>query len=236
MDPMMVCCLKRACPARGQTGQGNIGIHSRQDKRFVCTECHKTFSATKGTAFYRWRTAAETVTRVVTVLAHGCPLQAIVAALGFDERTVMRWMARGGRQSQAVQEHLVEHPRALGQVQADASRVKKQGGMVWMALAMMVQTRVWWAGEVGAQRDMPLIWRLIERVKHCAARRPLLGCPDGLVAYIRALRETLRAPVHTGKDGRPRLRPWRCSHCWLRPIPHLQRWRWCIRSYAKRRR
>src|SRR5262245_459086 len=178
MDPTMVCCPKRACPARGQTGHGNIGIHSRQDKRFVCTECHKTFSATTGTAFYRLRTAAETVTLVVTLLAHGCPPQAIVAAFGFDERTVMRWMARGGGQGQAVEAHRVEPPRDLGQVQADAIRVKKQGGMVWMALAMMVQTRLWLAGEVSEQRDMPLIRRLIERVKRCAARRPLLVCTD----------------------------------------------------------
>ena len=56
---------------------------------------------------------------------------------------------------------------------------------------------------------MPLIRRLIERVKRCAARRPLLVCTDGLVSYIRAIRETFRDPVHTGKDGRPRLRPWR---------------------------
>src|SRR5262249_41764494 len=37
----------------------------------------------------------------------------------------------------------------------------------------------------------------------------LLVCPDGLVSYIRAIRETLRDPIHTGKGGRPRLRPWR---------------------------
>ncbi len=209
MDPTTVCCPNLACPARGQTGQGNIGIHSRKDKRFLCTACHKTFSATKGTAFYRRRIAAETVTLVVTLLAHGCPPQAIVVAFGFDERTVMRWRARGGGQGQAVQEHLVEPPRDLGPVQADEIRGKKQGGIGWMALAMLVKTRLWLGGEVSEQRDMALIRRLVARVKRCAARRPLLVCPDGLVAYIRAMRETLRDPVHTGKDGRPRLRPWR---------------------------
>ena len=185
-------------PARGQTGQGNIGIHSRKDKRFLCTECHKTFSATKGTAFYRLRTPAETVALVVTLLAHGCPLQAIVVAFGFDERTVAAWWARAGRQGQAVQEHLVEQPRDLGQVQADEIRVKTQGGIVWMALAMMVKTRLWLGGEVSEQRDMPLIRRLIERVQRCAAPRPLLVCTDGLVSYIRAIRETFRDPVPTG--------------------------------------
>jgi transposase-like protein len=209
MDPTRTFCPNLACAARGQTGQGNIGIHSRQEQRFMCTECRKTFTATKGTALYRLRTSAETVSLVVTLMAHGCPLQAIVVAFGYDERTVACWLARAGVQGQAVQQHLVEQPRDLGQVQADEIRVKKQGGIVWMALAMMVGTRLWLAGEVSEQRDMPLIRRLIERVRHCAARRPLLVCTDGLVSYIRAIRETFRDPVHTGKGGRPRLRPWR---------------------------
>ena len=209
MDPTTVFCPNLACPARGQIGQGNIGIHSRKDQRFLCTQCRKTFAATKGTAFYRLRTPAETVALVLTLLAHGCPLQAIVVAFGFDERTVAAWWARSGRQGQAVQEYLVEQPRDLGHVQADEIRVKKQGGIVWMALAMMVKTRLWLGGEVSEQRDMPLIRRLIERVRRCAAHRPLLVCTDGLVSYIRAIRETFRDPVHTGTGGRPRLRPWR---------------------------
>jgi transposase-like protein len=209
MDPTTVFCPNRECSARGQSGQGNIGIHSRKDKRFLCTACHKTFSAMTGTVFYRLRTSAETVVLVVTLLAHGCPVQAIVAAFGFDERTVAAWWARAGRQGQAVQEYLVEQPRDLGQVQADEIRVKKQGNIVWMALAMMVKTRLWLGGEVSEQRDMPLIRRLIARVRRCAARRPLLVCTDGLVAYIRATRETFRDPVHTGMGGRPRLCPWR---------------------------
>jgi transposase-like protein len=209
MDPTTVFCPNLACPARGQSGQGNIGIHSRKDKRFLCTACHKTFSATKGTALYRLRTSAETVSLVITLLSHGCPPQAIVAAFGFDERTVARWMGRGGVQGQAVQQHLVEHPRDLGQVQADEIRVKKQGGIVWMALAMMVATRLWLAGEVSEHRDMPLIRRLIERVRRCALPRPLLFCTDGLCTYIRAMRETFRDPERTGAPGRPRLCPWR---------------------------
>jgi transposase-like protein len=209
MDPTTVFCPNSNCPARGQTGQGNIGIHSRKEQRFICHECHKTFSATTGTVFYRLRTAADTVITIVTLLAHGCPVQAIVAAFGFDARTVAAWWARAGHQGQAVHEALVEQPRDLGQVQADELRIKKQGSIVWMALAMLVQTRLWLGGEVSAQRDLPLIRRLLERVRRCAAHRPLLVCTDGLVSYIRAVRETFRDPVHTGKGGRPRLRPWR---------------------------
>jgi transposase-like protein len=111
MDPTTVCCPHLACPARGHTGQGNIGIHAQKEQRFLCHACHKTFSATTGTAFSRLRTATETVALVVTLLAHGGPVQAIVAAFGCDERPVAAWWARSGRQGQAVQECLVAQPR-----------------------------------------------------------------------------------------------------------------------------
>src|SRR5262245_8164445 len=209
MDPAATFCPNKHCPARGQTGRGNIGIHSRQEQRFICHQCDKTCSATTGRVFYRLRTSAETVVLVVTLLAHGCPVQAIVAAFGFEARTGADWWARSGRQGQAVHEYLVEQPRDLGQGQADELRVKKQGGIVWMALAMMIKTRLWLGGEVSEQRALPLIRRLIERVRRCAVHRPLLVCTDGLGSYLRAMRETFRAPVPTGKGGRPRLRPWR---------------------------
>ena len=47
---------------------------------------------------------------------------------------------------------------------------------------MMVSNRLWVGGEISEQRDMPLIRRLIARVRRCAARRPLLVCTDGLVS------------------------------------------------------
>jgi len=124
MDPTTVFGPKLACPARGQTGQGNIGIHARKAQRFICHACDKTFRAATGTVFYRLRPLAATVITLVTLLAHGCPGQAMVAACGCDERTVAAWWARAGRQGQAVHEDLVEQPRALGQVQADGLRVK----------------------------------------------------------------------------------------------------------------
>ena len=209
MDPTTVCCPNVACPARGQAGEGHIRLHARKDTRRLCTACHQTCTATTGTALYRLRTSAEPVSLVVTLLAHGCALPAIVVACGFDERTVAAWGARAGRQGQAVQEHRVERPRDLGQVPADAIRVKTPGGIVWMALAMLVKTRLWLAGEGSAPRDRPLIRRLLERVRRGAAPAPLLRCTDGVSADVRARRETCRDPVRTGAPGRPRLRPWR---------------------------
>jgi hypothetical protein len=108
-----------AGPERGQKGEVNIGIHSRKERRYRRQVCGKTFAARKGTTFYRLRAAEETVTVVVTLLAHGCPLQAMVVAFGLDEGTVTDWHARAAAPYQRVQAQLVEQPRHLGQVQAD---------------------------------------------------------------------------------------------------------------------
>jgi len=103
MDPTQPCWPDLACLAKGQAGKGNIGIHSRQTKRFLCRQCGKTFAGTTGTACYGLRTPADTVTLGVTLLAHGCPLQAIVVACGFDARTLAHAWGRAGIQGQAVQ-------------------------------------------------------------------------------------------------------------------------------------
>ncbi len=211
MDPQTVrfACPNRDCPARGQVSKGNIGIHSQKEQRYRCRVCGQTFAARKGTAFYRLRTAEETVTLVVTLLAHGCPLQAIVVAFGLDERTVAGWQARAGAQCQQVQEHLVERPRDLGQVQADELWVKLQGVKVWMAMALQVSTRLWLGGVISQHRDMALIVSLVQKIRACALPRPLLVCIDGLAAYVRAIRTVFRDSVATGRRGRPHLRPWR---------------------------
>ncbi len=167
MDPTTPCCPHPACPARGQGGPGNIGIHARQDTRCIWTPCRKTVAATPGTAFSRLRPPAETVALVRTLLAHGCPRHVIVVALGCDERTVAAWGARAGRQGQAVQAGLVEPPRDLGQGQAEESRVKTQGGIVGRARAMMGKTRVGLGGEGSEPRAMPLLRRLRARAVLC---------------------------------------------------------------------
>ena len=208
MDPRPVFCHNRDCPARGQIGQGNIGVFSQKDRRYICHVCGQTFAASKGTAFYRLRTAKEIIVIVVTLLAHGCPVQAIVAAFKLDERTVLSWQKRAGEQCERVQQHLVEQPRDLGQVQADEIRVKKQGGIVWMAMGLQVSARLWLGGVVGAQRDSDLISGLMQKVRACALCRPLLFCVDGLRAYIGAIQATFRTPVRSGQAGRPHLRPW----------------------------
>ena len=48
------------------------------------------------------RKPTELIVIVVTLLAYGCPVQAIVKAFGLDERTVASWRDRAGAQCQGV--------------------------------------------------------------------------------------------------------------------------------------
>ena len=108
------------------------------------------------------RKPTEVIVTVVTLLAYGCPVQAIVHAFGLDERTVASWRDRAGKQCEQVHQALVEQGKLdLVQVQADEIRVKGRQMIVWMGLALMVSTRLWVAGVVSPTRDSKLADRLM---------------------------------------------------------------------------
>lgn len=209
MNPQAQFCPNSACSASGQVGLDNIRIHCRADERYYCTLCKTRFSAMAGTMFFGLHHAQSLVVVVVTLLAHGCPLQAIVAAFGLDERTVAQWLKRAGEQCQRVHEHLVlGTPQDLGQVQADELRVRLQRGVGWLASAIAVPTRLWLGGVVSQRRASDLVTALAQQVRACALCRPLLIVFDGFVAYIAAFHQALRSPQPTGQRGRPPLVAW----------------------------
>ncbi len=164
------------------------------------------FAATIETPFYRLHKPVELAVLVLTLLCHGCPTQAIVAAFGLDERTVARWFSEAGRHCQRVHEHLVEQGQLdVQHVQADELWVKQVGAKVWMALALAVPTRLWLGGAISRQRDLPLITRVVQRVRACSVTPAILVCVDGLASYVTAFLKVFRQPIYTGRRGRPRL-------------------------------
>jgi transposase-like protein len=181
-------------------------VHSQTEQRYRCTSCGQTFTATKGTPFYRLRTAADVVTLVLTLLSHGCPTQAIVAAFGLDERTVAAWLIRAGQHCQQVQPHVVQQGQvALQHVQADELWVKLVGRRVWMAMAMAVPSRLWLGGVISPHRNLVLITTLVQVVRSCGRSMAILVCVDGLASYVTAFLRVFRQPLRTGRRGRPRL-------------------------------
>jgi transposase-like protein len=209
MDPHSVFCPNPSCPATNQCGEGNIKVHSRRPERFRCNVCQKTFGARKGTPLYRRRTPEATIVLVLTLVAHGCPIAAIEAAFGFQRRTVQGWVDAAGEHCERIHEHLVLKPRDLAHVQADELRVKAQGSIVWMAMAVMVSTRLWLGGAISPSRDKALIRRVVELVRACACEgRPLLVATDGLITYVKAFLKAFRSKHLSGRVGAPRLIAW----------------------------
>lgn len=107
MNPSEEFCPNLECSARGKIGEGNISVHSREEGRYRCGVCGKTFSERRGTALYGVKHSQAVFTTVVTLLAYGCPVQAAAKAFGLDERTVSNWLVRSGQHCQKAHEEVI---------------------------------------------------------------------------------------------------------------------------------
>lgn len=213
MNPQEQFCHNEACHASGQKGLGNISVHSQKERRYRCSCCGQTFSERKGTALERLKKPVELFVLVITLLSYGCPVQAIVVAFGLDERTVHSWLLKAGQHGETVHDYLVGGSQLdLEQVQADEIKGKSQGGCCWLAMAMMVPTRLWLGGAVSPKRDKALIRRLVAQVRGVALCRPLLLAVDGLASYVSVFQAAFRTPLRLGKLGRPQLIAWPNIH------------------------
>jgi hypothetical protein len=207
MHPHQQWCHNRRCRAYGRLGEGHVVIHSQKERRYRCKRCGRTFSERRDTALYRMHKPEWLVLAVMTLLAYGCPAQAIVAAFDLDERTVARWQREAGLQCRRVHEHMVEAGRVhLLQVQADEIRVKAVGGVYWLASALEVRSRLWLGGVISPHRDRFLIRSLLIRVRACGPVEWILLVADGLASYASQALKLFREPLNTGRRGRPRLK------------------------------
>lgn len=209
LRPELVVCPKPACGANRR-----IGVHSHQERRYICHACHDTFAETVGTLLYGLKHPAWLVVLVLALLAGGCPIPAIVFAFGLDERTVADWQQKAGQHAKQVQEQVVcQGQVALGQVQGDELYVKTQRGTVWMATAMTVFSRLFVWGAVAPARDTILITQVVQHVRAAARRgQPILWAVDGFAAWTTAILTVFRDPVRMGKRGRPPLVVWADLH------------------------
>ena len=209
LRPELLVCPKPACGASGR-----IGVHSHAKRQYICHACGKTFAETTGTLLYDLKHPAWLVVLILSLLAQGCPVPAIVFAFDIDERTVATWQSKAGQHARQIQQHVVCQGQVeLSQVQADELYTKTQAGPVWIATAMSVFSRLWLWGAISWQRDEALITPVIEQVR-AAARTPqaMLWAVDGFKAYVSAILKVFRDPLYTGKPGRPRLVVWEDLH------------------------
>jgi transposase-like protein len=157
------------------------------------------------------RTPTELVVIVVTLLAYGCPVQAIVKAYGLDERTVADWQKRAGKHCQHVHQSIVEQGKVTAShLQADEIRAKGRKLVIWMGMAIDATSRLWMAGVVSVDRDHHLADRLLQQVRRCCHFvQGLLICTDGWNAYPKSIMRAFREKVkRTAGRGRCCLEVW----------------------------
>lgn len=201
-----------ACPYCPQPTK--VGVHSRTEHRFKCHGCRKTFTETRNTPFFGLKHEHHLVVIVLTLLMFGCPIPAIVMAFKLDERTIADWLDKAGEHAQRVQEHLVCQGRLdLGQVQADELWCRSQQGVLWLATAMSVASRLLIWGKVATGRTEAMIDDVVRHV-HRAARlqSPLLWATDGFSTWKTRILHHFRVKVEHGRRGRPRLVEWAELH------------------------
>jgi hypothetical protein len=194
--------FQRGLPRQGAAQRWQ---HPRPQPRGAALPLHHLWgacAAMRGTPYFRLRSAAD----LVTLLCHGGPLHAVVAAFDLDERTVATWWERAGAHCVRLHGHLVQAGQAdLGHVQADELWIKLAGRHAWQAMALAVPSRLWLGGVISPHRGLDLNRTLIRQVRACACGLAVLVCADGPASYVRAVREVFRQPVRTGRRGRPRL-------------------------------
>lgn len=75
MDCNQQCCDSNGCPDVGKSHQGNIKVYSYKERRYYCVTCGHTFSASRGSTFYRLHTDRQDFIEAVGMSAERCSLR-----------------------------------------------------------------------------------------------------------------------------------------------------------------
>jgi len=107
-------CPNEACPDyqklqdSQQQNLKKIGKTPRGVQRYQCKTCHATFTATKGTLFFRKRTPEHEILETLALLAEGSRISSLSRAKGFKEDTILGWLREAAQHSQALEAALMQ--------------------------------------------------------------------------------------------------------------------------------
>jgi transposase-like protein len=132
-------CPNEACPDYGKLQRDQsapnlkkIGQTRGGVQRYQCKTCRKTFTATRGTLFYRKRTPEHQILETLVLLAEGNRISSLSRAQGFKEDTILAWLREAAAHAEEVEEVLMADFRVQrGQLDALWSyvgRKKTQSG------------------------------------------------------------------------------------------------------------
>src|SRR5918994_3184745 len=89
-------CRKEECPHYAKVKEGTLikfGRSRQGVQRSQCKSCGTTFTATRGTLFYRKHTPLKDILQTLALLAEGVRISSLSRAKGFKEDTILRWLS-----------------------------------------------------------------------------------------------------------------------------------------------
>ena len=97
-------------------------------RRYQCLTCQQTFTATKGTIFYRRRTAASEIVETLAFLAEGVRISTLSRVKGHKEDTILDWLREAAHHVAEVEAVLLASDQLeRGQLDAMWSYVGNKG-------------------------------------------------------------------------------------------------------------
>ena len=127
-------CPNEICPEYGkiQSDQRrNIkkaGKTKKGRQRYQCKTCGQTFVETKGTIFYRRRTAEEEILETLAFIAEGVRISSLARVKGHKEDTILDWLRTAAQHAEEIEETLLaEYQLDQGQLDALWSYVGNKG-------------------------------------------------------------------------------------------------------------
>lgn len=111
---------KRNIKKHGQTKNGT--------QRYQCLTCGKSFTATKGTIFYRRRTPMGEILEVLVFLAEGVRISTLARVKGHKEDTILEWLKEAAEHVGQIETLLLaNYQLERGQLDAMWSYVGNKG-------------------------------------------------------------------------------------------------------------
>ena len=102
-------CPNSECADYGQVQtdqQANIirfGVTKAGHQRYQCKSCGRTFTATKGTLFYRRRASENEILKALAQLAEGSRISSVSCTTNHKEDTILAWLREAAKQVEAIE-------------------------------------------------------------------------------------------------------------------------------------
>jgi len=127
-------CSNEACRDYGELQRDQkqnidkFGKTSKGVQRFRCRTCGKTFTATKGTIFYRKRTPEDEILETLALLAEGSRISSLSRVKGHKEDTILAWLREAAKHAEAIEATLMkDYKIKRGQLDALWAYVQNKG-------------------------------------------------------------------------------------------------------------